>query len=122
MVTDFSKQKFTKEIDRGQIKRAVQNVISNAIKFSYPNSTIKISTKSEGERLILKVVDSGIGIPEAYHDEIFTKFTPAGRIGTNGEPSTGLGLCFTKQCLEQHDGTIYFKSIEGKGSKFYISL
>ncbi|QEM20639.1 cell wall metabolism sensor histidine kinase WalK [Mucilaginibacter sp. P4] len=39
-----------------------------------------------------------------------------------GEASTGLGLCFSKQCIEQHNGSIFFKSTEGKGTKFYISL
>lgn len=122
MHTDFCEANFNKDIDPTLIKRAVQNVIANAVKFSYPDSTIKISTLIKEERLVLKIVDAGIGIPEEYQDKIFDKFTPAGRTGTNGEPSTGLGLCFTKQCLEQHGGEIYFKSTEGKGSKFYICL
>jgi len=120
--TDLCQDKVIKDIDRIQIKRAVQNVISNAIKFSYPNSTVKISSKTEGDQVILKILDAGIGISEKDQPEIFNRFTSAGRPGTNGEPSTGLGLCFTKQCLEQHDGSIYFKSTEGKGTKFYISL
>jgi signal transduction histidine kinase len=122
IITELCHTNVIKDIDRVQIKRAVQNVISNAIKFSYPNSTVKITSKTDGDRLILKVLDTGVGIPEKYHNEVFDKFTSAGRAGTNGEPSTGLGLCFTKQCLEQHEGSIYFKSIEGKGTKFYISL
>lgn len=120
--TDLSDKKIVKEIDRIQIKRAIQNVISNAIKFSYPSSTIKVSSKSDGDNVILKVLDAGIGIPEKDQDEIFKRFTSAGRPGTNGEPSTGLGLCFSKQCIEQHGGSIYLKSAEGKGTKFYISL
>ncbi|WP_460693011.1 sensor histidine kinase [Mucilaginibacter puniceus] len=111
-----------KEIDRNQVKRAVQNVISNAIKFSYPHTTIKVSSKLKGEKLVLKIVDAGIGIPLPLQSEVFKKFTSAQREGTNGETSTGLGLCFTKQCLEHHNGSIWFKSIEGTGTKFYISL
>jgi signal transduction histidine kinase len=122
LITNLCDSQVIKEIDRLQIKRAIQNVISNAIKFSYPNSIVKVTSKVDGERLILKVLDTGVGIPEKYQNEVFEKFTSAGRPGTNGEPSTGLGLCFSKQCIEQHDGTIYFKSIEGKGTKFYISL
>lgn len=118
----FTPRAIIKNIDRIQFKRAVQNVIGNAIKFSRPNSIVKISTKIEGDKIILKVLDAGIGIPEKYHSEIFKRFTPAGRQGTNGEPTTGLGLCFSKQCIEQHGGSIYFKSTEGKGTKFYISL
>jgi signal transduction histidine kinase len=122
MVTEISEEEIIKDIDRNQVKRAVQNVISNAIKFSYPHSIVKISSKIDQDQIILKILDTGVGIPERYQTEVFKKFTPAQRAGTNGEPSIGLGLCFTKQCLEQHNGSIYFKSTEGKGSKFYISL
>lgn len=118
----ISTAKMLKNIDRGQVKRAVQNVISNAIKFSYPGSIIKISSKIDGNQVILKVLDAGVGIPAKYQADVFKKFTPAGRLGTNGEPSTGLGLCFAKQCIKQHGGEIYFKSTEGKGTKFYIRL
>jgi signal transduction histidine kinase len=122
IVTNFSDEKVIKNIDRNAIKRAVQNVISNAIKFSYPHSTVKVSTKLEGGNIILKILDTGVGIPEKLQPEVFKKFSQAHRAGTNGEPSTGLGLCFTKQCLEQHNGHIYFKSTEGRGTKFYISI
>lgn len=122
IATDLSNDKIVKEIDRNAFKRAVQNVISNAIKFSYPHSTVKISSKLEGGNIILKVLDTGVGIPEKLQSEVFKKFSPAQRAGTSGEPSTGLGLCFAKQCLEQHNGQIYFKSTEGKGTKFYISI
>lgn len=122
VVTDFQNTEIIKAIDRNQFKRAVQNVFLNAIKFSYPSSTIKIVTKIVDEKFVLKIVDAGIGIPTNLQPEIFNQFTIAQRAGTNGEASTGLGLCFTKQCVEQHGGTIYFKSVEGQGSKFYIAL
>ncbi|AMR32507.1 hypothetical protein A0256_14270 [Mucilaginibacter sp. PAMC 26640] len=113
---------FVRLIDQKQIKRAVHNVMSNAIKFSLPGSIIKVSTKVENEHIILKIVDAGIGIPENMQSKIFNKFTSAQRIGTNGEPSTGLGLSFTKECIERHEGRIEFKSTVGEGSKFYITL
>jgi signal transduction histidine kinase len=122
IVTELSTKPVIRNIDRSQLKRAVQNVISNAIKFSYPQGVIKISSKIEDEKLILKIVDAGIGIPKHLQPEIFKKFTKAQRSGTEGEASTGLGLCFSRQCIEQHDGTIYFKSEEGKGTKFYIVI
>jgi signal transduction histidine kinase len=122
IITDLSAEPVIRSIDRSHFKRAVQNVISNAVKFSYPESTIKISSKIENEKLILKIGDAGVGIPLHLQPEIFNKFTKAQRLGTGGEASTGLGLCFSKQCIEQHQGTIYFKSIEGQGSKFYIAI
>lgn len=122
IIADLCDEEVVRQIDRVQVKRAVQNVLSNAIKFSYPHSAIKITSKVEEDRLILRVIDTGVGIPEKYQNQIFNRFTPAGRAGTDGEPSTGLGLCFSKQCIEQHGGSIYFKSTEGKGTTFYISI
>jgi len=106
------KDEVIRQIDRGQIKRAIQNVISNAIKFSYPNTTIKISSELKEKKLVLNIADQGVGIPLPLQPDVFKKFTPAQREGTNGEASTGLGLCFTKQCIEHHNGSIHFKSIE----------
>lgn len=77
--TELTDELIVKDIDRIQLKRAVQNVISNAIKFSYPNSVIKISSKTDGDKVILKIVDAGIGIPKKYQPDIFKRFTPAGR-------------------------------------------
>ena len=54
-----------------------------------------------------------VTLPTNFYFFIFVRY---------GETSTGLGLCFTKQCLEHHNGSIWFKSIEGTGTKFYISL
>jgi signal transduction histidine kinase len=122
ITSELCTDKVIREIDRGQVKRAIQNVLSNAVKFSYPHTTIKVSSKLIEGKLILKIVDAGIGIPPHLQAEVFKKFTPAQREGTNGEVSTGLGLCFAKQCIEHHNGHIYLKSTEGKGTKFYISL
>lgn len=122
IIEDFSSERVLKQIDERKLKRAVQNIISNAIKFSYPFSKIKISTKLEGENLILKITDEGVGIALHWQPYIFNKFTTAQRDGTNGETSTGLGLYFTKLCIEAHNGKIDFKSIEGRGTKFYITI
>jgi signal transduction histidine kinase len=120
--TDFEEKTIAKTIDRKQLKRAIQNIMSNAFKFSLPGSVIKVSSKIVNDKITLKIVDSGIGIPENLQGEIFNKFSKAQRIGTNGETSTGLGLCFTKQCIERHSGIIEFKSEVGKGTKFYVTL
>jgi signal transduction histidine kinase len=120
--SNISEDTFIRSIDRLQFKRAIHNVMSNAIKFSSPGSIVKVSSKIENKRIVIKIVDSGIGIPERMQHEIFNKFTSAQRSGTSGEASTGLGLSFTKHCIERHHGTITFKSVEGKGTKFYITI
>lgn len=122
IIENFSSDRIIKKIDESKLKRAIQNIISNAIKFSHPFSKVKISTKIDGENLILKITDAGVGIPPGAQPYIFSKFSPAQRPGTNGEISTGLGLYFSKQCIEAHNGKIDFKSIEGKGTKFYITI
>jgi signal transduction histidine kinase len=75
----------------------------------------------EGGIIILKIVDSGIGIPENLHGEIFKKFSNAKEL-TGGELSTGLGLAFTRQCIERHQGELSFKSEVWVGTKFYITI
>lgn len=122
LTVDLTNGQMTKEIDRNQMKRAIQNVFSNAVKFSYPESSIKVSTKIDANKIVFKIVDSGIGIPEQLQPHIFDKFTLARRTGTHNEPTTGLGLCYSKQSIERHQGQITFKSTEGKGTKFYITL
>lgn len=117
---EISSSKVIRDIDQGLVKRAVQNVIANAVKFSYPNNVIKISSQLKNEQLVLKIVDSGMGIPLHQQHLIFDKFSSAKRIGTNGEPSSGLGLYVTKKYLALNHGSIKVKSMEGKGSKFYI--
>jgi signal transduction histidine kinase len=120
--TDPGEGSLFKQIDRKLFKRAIQNIMSNAIKFSAPGTVVKASSKITDDRITLKIVDSGIGIPEDLQGHVFNKFGKAQRVGTNGEVSTGLGLCFTKQCIERHQGEIEFKSEVGKGTKFYITI
>lgn len=119
---EFAEEPVIKAIDIKQFKRAVHNVLYNAIKFSRPGSTVKVSSRIDGDKVTLKIVDSGIGIPEKLQPEVFKKFGRAQRTGTNGEMSTGLGLAFTRQCLERHGGQVKFKSEVGVGTDFYITL
>lgn len=122
LACNFTEIPFERLIDEPQLRRAVTNVIHNAIKFSYSNTTIKISTKIENDQIIFKIVDQGVGIPEKIHEDVFKKFTTAQRNGTAAENSTGIGLYFSKQSIEQHKGRIWFESIEGAGTKFYIAI
>lgn len=120
--TNFDDQKITKNIDRSQLKRAIQNLISNAIKFSYPNNKILVNTTVSKDKIQLKITDYGVGIPQDMRDVVFDKFTTAQRPGTNGEGSTGLGLYFAKQCIESHGGIIIVNSVPNKKTEFHITL
>jgi signal transduction histidine kinase len=101
--------------------RVVVNLIDNAIKFSFPQSEIKVEAYTEDKKLILIVSDSGLGFNPEYKDEIFKKFTNRSKPGTANEPSTGIGLYLCKKIVEKYNGTLTASS-EGanKGARFSI--
>jgi signal transduction histidine kinase len=107
---------------REKIWRVFSNLISNAIKFSRPNSLIYISVTDAGKKVIVAVKDNGIGIPEDIKDRIFNMFTDAKRAGTAGEKSFGLGLSICKQIVENHHGKIWFESDVNNGTTFFVAL
>ena len=122
IITDFNKDAFAL-INPTKFARVIDNLISNAIKFTPPNKAIQIVTKSEKSKLILKIIDNGIGIPESIIHLIFDKFSKyARRTGTLGERSTGLGLYIVKQIIELHHASIEVKSKVNQGTTFKIIL
>ncbi len=109
-------------VDSNRIERVINNLVSNAIKFSPPDSVITLSTIKDKEHAVLTITDTGIGIPVENHQKIFEIYTNAKRTGTAGEQSFGMGLSICKQIIEQHGGSISLESEEGKGSRFSIRL
>jgi signal transduction histidine kinase len=122
LVCELPNEEFLYPIDRLQIKRTIHNIASNAIKFSNPGSTIRVSSLIAGKHFTLKIRDRGIGIPLNKQPHVFDKFTNASRPGTQGEKSTGLGLYFAKTCIERLKGKIWFESTEGEGTTFFIEF
>ncbi|MFD2247556.1 PAS domain-containing sensor histidine kinase [Pontibacter ruber] len=118
----FSNEKIYVHIDQDKFMQVLNNLISNAIKFTPDHGKISIDLKDKGETVLITVQDNGIGIPKRYHDRLFEKFTPARREGLRGEPSTGLGMSIIKTIVEWHDGRIWFESEENKGSTFFIEI
>ncbi|HDR50950.1 MAG TPA: ATP-binding protein [Mariniphaga anaerophila] len=74
------------------------------------------------EKAIISISDTGIGIPADFHPLIFNKFPQTQRPGTENEPSTGLGLYISKQLTEELQGNLWFRSVENRGTTFYLSL
>jgi len=122
LICELPNEEFLYPIDRLQLKRTIHNIASNAIKFSNPGSKIHVSSIISGKRFTLKIQDRGIGIPLNKQPHIFDKFTHTSRPGTSGEKSTGLGLYFAKTCIERLKGKIWFESIEGEGTTFFIEF
>ncbi|GAB3834574.1 hypothetical protein GCM10028895_55170 [Pontibacter rugosus] len=110
------------EVDDNKFMQAVNNLLSNAIKFTPDVGLITVSLEEEGDNVLIKVADTGVGIPEKYHASLFDKFTPARRPGLKGEASTGLGMSIIKTIVEWHRGQIWFESEQGKGTTFYIRI
>ncbi|RRB00904.1 ATP-binding protein [Larkinella rosea] len=109
-------------IDRQKMWRVIANLLTNAIKFSPPGSTITIRTKKSADRVRLMIKDEGIGIPAELKDKVFSPYSEAKRTGTSGEKTFGLGLSISRQIIEAHDGKLWFESQENQGTTFYIEF
>ena len=110
------------EFDQERIEQVLVNLIENAIKFSDPETEIRINVKEDQETVTISIKDKGVGIPEENLETIFDKFStvPSGRDGqTEG---TGLGLAICKAIVEAHGGRIWAESVKGVSSTFYFIL
>jgi two-component system sensor histidine kinase/response regulator len=110
------------QLDRKKIEQVLNNLISNAIKYSFPQSKVKIHSKCESNNLVISVSDEGQGIPPAEMDKLFKPFSRTSVKATSGESSTGLGLVIVRKIVEAHHGRVWAESQVKKGSTFYISL
>ena len=108
-------------VDYEKITWVINNLISNALKFTKAKDEIVVSAFREQDKLCVTVKDSGIGIPEEYNDKIFDKFVQVK--GTEYESKgTGLGLAIAKEIVEAHGGEIWCESELGVGSNFIFTL
>ncbi len=110
--------------DRGRLGQAVDNLISNAIKFTPRGGTVTVGfTESTDDRpLEITVRDTGIGIPAEELDQLFTRFFRATTATANAVPGVGLGLVITKAIVQAHGGVLDVTSVEGEGTVFTLRL
>jgi two-component system phosphate regulon sensor histidine kinase PhoR len=109
--------------DKSLITQAVKNLLHNAIKYSPERTTVTVSTALEAETVRVSVEDRGFGIPAESRDRVWEKFYRVVREGQEkDEESTGLGLAFVREVIEQHGGSVGVDSEEGRGSKFSFTL
>lgn len=109
-------------VDKEKIKIAIENLTENAINYTPKDGSVTLSLGRDGNNIIISVKDTGIGIPKDQQERIFTKFFRSGnalRVQTEG---SGMGLFVTKNIVEAHKGRIWFESVEGQGTTFFISL
>lgn len=122
IVHEFEMSEQILSIDRGKIDQVLNNLISNAIKYSYPDTTIIVKVFRESNQIVTQVIDQGQGIPENEVDGIFSLFQKTSIRPTGGENSHGLGLAIVKKIIEGHEGEVGVTSELGKGSVFYFTL
>lgn len=109
--------------DEAMINTVLRNLLTNAIKFSYNNSQITLASENYNEKeIIVKVVDSGVGMSKKRVDSLFKLDTTNTTPGTANEAGTGLGLILCKEFIEKHGGRIWVESEEGKGTTFNFTL
>ncbi len=109
--------------DKSLITQAVKNLLNNAIKYSPERTTVTVSTALEAESVRVCVEDRGFGIPAEAKERVWDKFYRVVREGQEkDEESTGLGLSFVREVVEQHGGRVDLDSEEGRGSKFSFTL
>jgi signal transduction histidine kinase len=106
--------------DRKLLRRALMNLISNALKYSDPGSRIGVRLAHDDKALLITVEDSGIGILDADREQLFEPFHRGGNV--ENISGTGLGLAIVKQVVDLHGGAIAVESAVRKGSRFTITL
>ena len=110
------------DADYQKIQQILYNLLSNAIKFTMENGEIHIGYTYDKKYMTLYVKDNGVGIDMKYKGKIFGKFVQLNNVYTKKESSTGLGLTITKELVELHGGKIWFESIVGEGTTFFVKL
>ncbi|WP_375581132.1 sensor histidine kinase [Marivirga tractuosa] len=108
--------------DPDKLQRIMDNLLSNALKFSYENSTVYLKAVQKGNELQIEIKDEGMGILKEEQPKIFQKFQKMSNKPTAGESTSGLGLSIVKTLVEQLEGTIEFESAPRKGTTFKVNL
>ncbi len=108
--------------DRNMLKSVIQNLVSNAIKFSYSEGIIVVNAERKDNDIFVSVEDNGIGIRKENLEKLFRIDIQLSTVGTAQERGTGLGLILCKELIEKHQGKIWAESELNKGSKFIFSI
>ncbi|GAB3875224.1 hypothetical protein GCM10028824_30080 [Hymenobacter segetis] len=110
------------EIDNNKFLQVINNLMSNAIKFTGEGGHIAVGLTQHPDHVLVTVADDGIGIPAHLLPVLFDRFTPARRPGLRGEKTTGLGMHIIETIVRLHHGRIWVESEENVGTTFYIKL
>jgi signal transduction histidine kinase len=104
-----------------RIRQMLDNLIGNAIKYTPPEGSVHLSMSMQGDQIIIRVEDTGLGIPSEEQGRVFEKFYRATNT-VGGAEGSGLGLAIVKSIVDSHQGRVWVESIVGKGSTFIVLL
>ena len=123
LVKEIPKEKIFIDADLTRMAQAVGNLLNNAAKYTERNGTITLSVKEEGDDVIIKVSDNGVGLEERMLTKIFELFAQVEGSLEQSQGGLGIGLALVKHLVEMHEGKIWAESSGlGKGSSFYIKV
>ena len=119
---DSSFEKLEACFDANKMQQVLNNLLSNAMKYSHPNTEIKVRVSVDGNMIITHVVDQGLGVPKEEYSKMYQPFQTTSVKPTGNEKSFGLGLTLVKKIVEAHEGKVWFESEVNKGSIFSFSF
>ncbi len=108
--------------DRLRIGQVIDNLVSNALKFTPPGGTIDVRAYLHGSGVRIEVTDTGMGIGESEQAQLFDRFFRTARAQEEAIPGVGLGLSISKAIVEAHNGRLSVSSVEGVGTSFFVDL
>ena len=110
------------EIDEVKLSLAISNLVENAIKYNYDDGWVRVSLNADHKFFYIKVIDSGVGIPEDVQDHIFERFYRVDKARSRETGGTGLGLSITRNAILMHRGAIKVYSKEKEGTTFTVRV
>ncbi|WP_174615194.1 cell wall metabolism sensor histidine kinase WalK [Virgibacillus ihumii] len=122
LVRDLPNGKYYVWMDKDKMIQVMDNIITNAIKYSPEGGTIRFGATKQKSQLLISIEDEGMGISYDKVDKIFERFYRADKARTRKLGGTGLGLAISKELVEAHHGRIWAKSKEGKGTTILFTL
>lgn len=118
----FTDESLFVEIDPDKMTQVIDNIISNALKYSPDGGTVCFGIEKAEDDIIVSIADEGMGIPQDMVKRIFDRFYRADRARSRAMGGTGLGLAIAKEMIQAHGGTIWAESEEGKGTTIFFTL
>lgn len=109
-------------MDKDQIIQVVDNIMSNALKYSPQDEAVRFKLTKERNRIKVMIADNGPGISPSKLDKIFDRFYRVDAARSRERGGTGLGLAIAKEIIVNHQGQIWAESIEGQGTRVFFSL